>query len=64
MCPVRDSDSGLFILCPVRDSDSGLFILCPVRDSDSGLFIFLTEILIWSYSVTVFSQVYWPSYWT
>ena len=32
--------------------------MCPVRDSDSGLFIFLTEILIWSYSVAVLSQVY------
>jgi len=31
--------------------------MCPVRDSDSGLFIFLTEILIWSYSVAVLSQV-------
>ena len=32
--------------------------MCPVRDSDSGLFIFLIQILIWSYSVAVISQLY------
>ena len=31
--------------------------MCHVRDS--GLFIFLTQILIWSYSVAVLSQLYW-----
>ena len=31
--------------------------MCLVRDS--GLFIFLTQILIWSHSVAVLSQLYW-----
>ena len=32
--------------------------MCLVRDSNSGLFIFLIQILIWSYSVAVISQLY------
>ena len=32
--------------------------MCPVRDSDSGPFVFLTQILIWPYSVAVLSQLY------
>ena len=34
--------------------------MCLVRDSDSGLFIFLIQILIWSYSVALISQLYLP----